>query len=54
MNKSVKALSDGIPATASSQTPSFSQPKGNKVHELLTNEIMVDISKTKNINGLLN
>ncbi|XP_004547350.1 Golgi membrane protein 1 isoform X1 [Maylandia zebra] len=43
INKSVKALSDGIPATASSQTPSFSQPKGNKVHELLTNEIMVDI-----------
>ncbi|KAL3975746.1 exocyst complex component 8 [Sarotherodon galilaeus] len=43
INKSVKALSDGIPATASSQTPSLSQPKGNKVHELLTNEIMVDI-----------
>ncbi|XP_031616159.1 Golgi membrane protein 1 isoform X1 [Oreochromis aureus] len=43
INKSVKALSDGIPATASSQTPSLSQLKGNKVHELLTNEIMVDI-----------
>lgn len=43
INKSVKALSDGIPATASSQTQSLSQPKGNKVHELLTNEIMVDI-----------
>ncbi|XP_039887577.1 Golgi membrane protein 1 isoform X1 [Simochromis diagramma] len=43
INKSVKALSDGIPATASSQTPSLSEPKGNKVHELLTNEIMVDI-----------
>ncbi|XP_006789799.1 Golgi membrane protein 1 isoform X2 [Neolamprologus brichardi] len=43
INKSVKALSDGIPATASSQTPSLSQPKGNKVQELLTNEIMVDI-----------